>query len=106
MCLALPPGATTAALYRDGQMLTSAPVTIEAGKEYMFGLKLEGSSPVITGTALSANPRCAAAGAADSSGLPILGGAGGTPPPAPPPGAASAVKVCNRLPDGVAEVTI
>jgi hypothetical protein len=103
MCIALPPGATTASLYRDGQMLTSAPVTIEAGKEYMFGLKLQGTSPVITGTALSANPRCAAAGAANASGLPVLGGA---PPPAPPAGAASAVKVCNRLPAGVAEVTI
>jgi hypothetical protein len=103
MCIALPPGSTTASLYRDGQMLTSAPVTIEAGKEYMFGLKLQGTSPVITGNALSANPRCAAAGAANASGLPTLGAA---PPPAPPPGAASAVKICNRLPAGVAEVMI
>jgi hypothetical protein len=103
MCIALPPGPTTASLFRDGQMLTSAPITIEAGKEYMFGLKLQGTSPVITGNALSANPRCAAAGAANASGLPTLGGA---PPPTPPPGAATTVKVCNRLAAGVAEVMI
>jgi hypothetical protein len=109
MCLALPSGPTTATLTHNGEVLTSSPVTIEAGRDYLFGLKLLGTSPVITGKALDAPQTCSASAPADAASLPTLGA---TPPPTTPPptGGATAIKLCNRLPGAgggnIAEMTI
>ena len=100
-CQAVPAGATTASLYRDGQLVTSAPVTIEAGREYLFGLNLVEKRPVIAGAALSGAQSCSGVSARDTMALPALG-----PAPPPGPGAGTGIKLCNRLPAGVAEMMV